>query len=362
MKRRVFLAAPLVAAACSAAPGPTLLPRERRGQVIPEYRLPADASFDIWRRHLDLSVMRKRPTILALSGGGEDGAFGAGLLNGWSATGKRPDFDLVTGVSTGALIAPFAFVGASEDRVLRRIYTTHDQGDILRSRFPGGIVQDAIFDSEPMRQLLDIYIDEALLERIAARHASGARMFVVTSNLDTGRAWIWNMGAIAAAGEIDLFRSVTLASASIPGVFPPVRIRLSTERGALSEAHVDGGVNMQLLAVPDAAFRNLSATAGSGGSLYLVINNTLSPTQNAVPRRALSIMQATFSSMVRASARQTTESARRYSERTGMAFEVAAVGPDFDVPFDASERFSLDYMRPLYRYGYTRATSGDAWR
>lgn len=356
MKRRGFVLGAFMLAGCAPTVPPVL--KRAPGPLIPSLRMPGGASFEIWTRHLDLPTMRSRPKILALSGGGEDGAFGAGVLTGWSETGRRPAFDLVTGVSTGALMAPFAFLGPSQDRELRRIYTTYGEDDILRRRIPGGLVSDALASSAPMRALIARHLPDDLIAWIAREHDGGRRLFVVTSNLDTGRAWVWDMGAIARAGHGELFRAVTLASASIPGLFPPVTLRIGDAR----ETHVDGGVNMQLLAVPEAAFANLAATTGRGGHLFILVNNTLEAPSSPVRRRAIPIMQQTFTTMVRAQAAATVASASRYAARTGMAFSLAAIGPDFEVPWDPSDRFSPDYMIPLFNYGWAKARSGEAWQ
>ncbi|CAM4205369.1 patatin-like phospholipase family protein [Palleronia rufa] len=358
MKRRDLLSglgAMTALGGCASAAPPVL--RRASEPLIPSLRMPADASFETWARHLHLPTMRGRPVILALSGGGEDGAFGAGVLSGWSETGRRPTFDLVTGISTGALMAPFAFLGPSQDLELRRIYTSYGEEDILRRRIPGGLVSDSLASSAPMRTLIARHLSDPVIARVAEEHSKGQRLFVVTSNLDTGRPWVWDMGAIAAAGRNDLFRGVTLASASIPGLFPPVTIRI----GDVAETHVDGGVNMQLLAVPEAAFANLAATTGRGGHLYILVNNTLEPPPTPVSRRAIPIMQQTFTTMVRAQAAQAVASAGRYAARTGMDFSVATIGRDFDTPWDPSNRFDPAYMRALFAYGRKRAATGQVW-
>ena len=353
MKRRSFMAGAFSLGAC--APALPML-RTTDEPLIPSLRMSADASFEVWARHLDIDRMRSAPAVLALSGGGEDGAFGAGVLTGWSETGARPDFDVVTGVSTGALMAPFAFLGSEFDPELGRIYTTYGEADILRNRGLPGVLNDALASSEPMKRLIARHLPDPVIDRVAVEWRSGKRLFVVTSNLDTGRAVIWDMGAVAEAGHYDLFRAVTLGSASIPGLFPPVNLAI----GEIREAHVDGGVHMQLLAVPEAAFSNLGGV-GRGGSLYILVNNTLAAALSAVPRQSISIMQQTFSTMVRAQAAQSVASARRYAARTDMTFAVATIDQDFDVPWHPSERFSKAYMQPLFDYGRARALAGQAW-
>ena len=357
MRRRAALAGLLALGGCAAARAPVVV----RPSPPSSLRFAADAPFEIWAAHLHLPTMRDAPTILALSGGGEDGAFGAGVLTGWTRAGGRPTFDVVTGVSTGALMAPFAFLGPRYDSVLRSIYTEYGQDDLMRGRGLPGLLGDALNDPSPMADLIARHVTPSMVSEIAGAHAAGRRLFVVTSNLDTGHADVWDLGAMAAAGRVELIRGVTLASASVPGFFPPVRLKVGRGASATTEAHVDGGVNMQVLAVPEAAFRNLERTRKPGGALYVLVNNTLRPNPAPVPRRAVPIMQSTFTTMVRAQAGQSVASARRYAARTGMDFAVASVGPDLAVPFDPSRRFDPAYMRALYAYGWKRAVTGTAW-
>ncbi len=168
--------------------------------------MPAHAGFDERRAHLDPGRMRRAPNVLALSGGGEDRAFGAGVLTGWSETGTRPEFDIVTGISTGAIVAPFAFLVSAYDPELRRIYTARGADDILRYRGITGVWSDALASSAPMKRLIARHLPDAVLRQMAREWRGGRRLFVVTSNLDSGRAVIWDMGAIAEAGRFDLFR------------------------------------------------------------------------------------------------------------------------------------------------------------
>ncbi len=183
-------------------------------------------------------------TMLALSGGSDKGAFGAGLLNGWTQAGTRPEFSIVTGVSTGALIAPFAFLGPDEDAELKRLYTTISAKDIFRTRFALAIpASPSAASTKPLARLIAGVATDALIDRVAREHARGRRLFIGTANLDAQRMVIWNMGAIAASkapNRYVLFRQVLLASSSIPGVFPPVMIQAEAGGRTISEMHVDG--------------------------------------------------------------------------------------------------------------------------
>jgi predicted acylesterase/phospholipase RssA len=180
--------------------------------------------------------------LLSVSGGGENGAFGAGLLCGWSAQGTRPVFELVTGVSTGALIAPFAFLGSSYDPQLRNVFTGHSPDDVLVNRsFSAAIFDDAMADNSPLFRTISSYVNEAMLADIAAAYDSGRLLLLGTTDLDAQLPVIWNIGAIAKSSHpraLDTMRRIMLASAAIPGAFPPPHMhRRGTHRkrkGAVS--------------------------------------------------------------------------------------------------------------------------------
>ena len=184
--------------------------------------------------------------ILAISGGGGDGAFGAGLLCGWTAAGTRPSFKLVTGVSTGALTAPFAFLGPAYDEKLKQVYTTITTKDIFRLRSLLAILlrPDAIVLNDPLAKLTAEVVDEKMLKDVATEHLKGRRLFISTTALDAQRPVVWNMGAIAASGHpnaLGLFRDIMIASAAVPVAFPPIYIKVEAYGQRFDEMHVDGG-------------------------------------------------------------------------------------------------------------------------
>lgn len=188
--------------------------------------------------------------VLAISGGGANGAFGAGLLCGWTKAGDRPDFKLVTGISTGALIAPFAFVGPEYDHILKRFYTSVSTPDIYTPHsLLTALMGDALADTSPLARLLEQIVDEKLLAAVAKAHSQGRRLYIGTTNLDAGRLMVWNMGAIATHGgpqALDLFRKIMRASAAIPVMFPPVYMPVMVNGKKYDEMHVDGGTCSQV--------------------------------------------------------------------------------------------------------------------
>ncbi len=197
---------------------------------------------------------RLKLNLLALSGGGEDGAYGAGLLNGWTESGNRPKFQIVTGVSTGALIAPFAFLGPEYDPVLKEIYTTINFDSLLIFRPLRGLISGiSLSDNTPMRKLIKKHITRELVDKIGIEHKKGRRLVVATTNIDAGKSVLWNLGEIAASNNpkaLELFRDVLAASSAIPGVFPPVKIHVDIMGEKYDELHVDGGVSAQVVGYP----------------------------------------------------------------------------------------------------------------
>ncbi len=244
--RRAFILLLLALAGCVTRPD--AMPIGDAGLAVSAIVAPRDDDGDLAGALPQLRGVGRRHDVLVLSGGGSDGAFGAGVLVGWSEAGTRPEFDVVTGVSTGALVAVLAFAGPAHDGTLRRAFTGVTRSQVYRKRGLVGLLRrGAIYDRRPLERMIAGIVDAPLLAQIAAAHARGRRLYVATTNLDDGTPTMWDMGAIAAspspaAGE--LFRRVLLASSAVPGAFPPVYIQ---ERAPLPTMHVDGGVKTALL-------------------------------------------------------------------------------------------------------------------
>lgn len=290
---------------------------------------------------------------LALSSGGGDGAFGAGLLNGLSESGKRPDYAVVTGVSTGALMAPFIFAGPKYDGALRDAYTKVSAADI----FEVGATPESFLDNWPLKDLIAKQITPALLADIAAAHHSGRRLFVVTTDIDAERSMVWNMGAIAthasdkAGGDaaLKLFRSVLLASSAIPGGFPPVLIDVAANGKTFQEMHVDGGVGGQFFIAPAATLAPTSDYKIPATQLYLVANSGLEPQFGVVERNTPSILTSTVSAAVKVDTRLMIDRAYVAAKRSGVDFNVAAIPPSFNAP--SRGPFDPVYMTALFQVG-----------
>lgn len=321
-----------------------------------EYRQLAD-TLDAQRRAKGLEPPR---TLLALSGGSDKGALSAGLLNAWTKRGDRPIFDIVTGVSTGALIAPFAFLGSDQDDELRAIYTGIDDRNIYKKQLVSGLLGGAsILDSAPLQSLIARYVTPAFLERIATEHQNGRRLLVVTTNLDAERGVIWDMGAIAASSDprrLKLFRQVLLASASIPGAFPPVLIKSSVQGRSFSEMHVDGGAVGGFFVLPRAMLSG-GARSRSPGAFYLLYNGRFTPQFAVTKPRTFSILSKALNTVLGQMDRDMAEDIRVFAAQRDAQFAMCAIEDDFvAVP---APLFDRKFMNALYAYGERKGMQAD---
>ncbi|HTW28749.1 MAG TPA: patatin-like phospholipase family protein [Acetobacteraceae bacterium] len=310
---------------------------------------------------------RATANYLAISGGSDNGAFGAGLLVGWTETGTRPEFKLVTGISTGALIAPFAFLGPAYDAQLRAVYTGIGPKDVYEQRWlPTAIFSDALTDTDPLFHLIARYANQDMLDRIAAEYRKGRLLLIGTTNLDVQRPVIWNIGAIAASGRpgaLDLFRKILLASASVPGVFPPVLIDVDAGGGHYQEMHVDGGAVAQTFLIPSqvGTLVNLNASDLARRRVaYIIRNARLDPEWASVDRRLLSITGRAISTMIHYSGYNDVVRIYFTCKRDGVEYNLAYIGDDFS--FEHKQNFDTAYMRALFEYGLAEARSGTAWK
>ena len=344
---------------------------------LPDVRAPAGRPSPAMMRDLVESFTQESPELsapdaegrvryahLALSGGGPNGAFGAGFLSGWTAMGTRPTFKIVTGVSTGALIAPFAMLGPRYDATLREFYTTTASRGIFRalSIVPQLLGGESLAETGPLRRLIAQNVDEPFLREIARAHAKGQRLYVGSVDLDSQRFIVWNMGLIASAGALDLFRDVLLASASIPVAFPPVFFDVEADGRRYDEMHVDGSVAAfvfysggvwSFAAARDAAGRR------AGEDIFVIHNGQLMPNPRPTPRSLRGIALRVFDSTGKSSVvgdlfRIHTVAAR---EQSGYAWITIPNG----VQITGNEIFDPDKMRELYDLGYETAQRGPPW-
>ena len=307
---------------------------------------------------------------LSISGGGDNGAFTAGLLNGWSQTGNRPQFRLVTGISTGALIAPFAYLGRDYDPTLKKLYTSMKPSDIYRKRGRlEGLFADSMADSEPLYQLISEYVDEGFLKKVAFEYETNRRFLLIgTTNLDAKKPMIWNMGRIAALGTpeaLTLFRKVMLASASIPGLFPPVMIDVEVNGKKYQEMHVDGGANTQAFLYPPvlteklAEDKTIKLRDDVKRDAYIIRNADLTPQGEEVRRRTLPIILNTITQLIHTQGVGDLYKMYLLTQKDKVGFNLAFIEDDFNFPHP--EEFDNAYMQALYDYGEKKGAAGYKW-
>ena len=357
-------------------PLPASLAAEAAIPGIPSARYWGDAptpGFDRWLALPDAvlaeryaGVMNRSHEYLLLSGGGAQGAFGAGLLVGWTASGTRPDFEVVTGVSTGALIAPFAFLGPAYDRVLEEAYTSFSTDDLVERR---GLIQivrgDAAADTRRLRAVIARFLDAAAIAAIAAEGRKGRSLLVGTTNLDAGRPVIWDITAIAASGAPgadELIRDVVLASTSIPGAFPPVLVEVEAGGRRYTEMHVDGGVASQVFLGPSAFdWRAVAERLGVQGTprIFVIRNGWIERSWETTEPRLAPILNRTISTLIHSQSLGDLAKIYLVSKRDGLDFNLAYVPDTFTEK--PSEIFDVDYMRKLFALGRSMAENGFPW-
>jgi predicted acylesterase/phospholipase RssA len=327
-----------------------------------------DAARAVWLKAEQRRVDRYRGApppyhLLALSGGGGDGAFGAGLLVGWSESGQRPIFDYVTGVSTGALIAPLAFLGPKYDVKLRQLYSSIDDEKVAVKRsFLMLLVSDSLADTAPLAARIEENLTDEMVKEIALEYRKGRMLLIGTTNLDLARPVAWNIGAIADSGHPEaaaLIRKILLASAALPGIFPPVMLKTTVNGQTYEELHVDGGVSNQLFlyssripisSIP-ADVRKRKRVA------WIIRNGRFGETSRQTERGALPIASRSIASLIAANASGDTYQAYLTMSRDGTDFNLAFIPDDFTMV--SATAFDPTYMKALFERGREFGRSGD---
>lgn len=308
--------------------------------------------------------------VLVLSGGGTYGAYSAGVLVGWTESGTRPPFDVVTGVSTGALIAPLAFLGPEYDPMLREVYTTLRNTDVFRIRKTVRtllLFTESFADSSPLARQIERMVTPDLLRRIAAEHRAGRRLYVGTTELEAKRPVIWDLGEIACRGTMDdliLFRQVLLGSAAIPGFFPPVRIPVTVDGQELTERHVDGGVTNALFFRPPYTPPELRGDPSAslyGSNVFTLVAGKLYADPATVSRRSLLIAADSVSTLIYAQTRGDLLKLYTACLLTGMNYYTAAIPPDFPAPASSTD-FDPKEMTRMFDEGRRQMACGMNWR
>lgn len=303
---------------------------------------------------------------LVISGGGANGAFGAGLLNGWTRAGTRPEFEIVTGISIGALIAPLVFLGPKYDAQLKELFTQYSTDDLVTERGVLKIITgDSVASIEPMRASLEHVVDAAFMAEIAAEFRKGRQLLIGTTNLDAGRPVIWNLGRIASSGQPDalsLIHDVILASASVPVAFPPVMIDVEADGQTYDEMHVDGGVTFQLFLYPMGVnWRDVTERLEVRGRprLYVIRNGHLAPDWAPVERKITDIAGQTIFTLLSSTVLGDMYRVYLAARRDGIDYHLAYIPAAFARP--SNEPFDSTYMQALFELGYDMARGGYPW-
>jgi hypothetical protein len=319
-------------------------------------------SAEFWQR-LPVAADGGAITILALSGGGGHGAFSAGALIGLSERADRPQFTVVTGVSAGALLAPFAFMGSAWDEQLTTLFRRWCCEQLMRSPGPAWLFRASVYEGKPLVQLVDRLFSDAMIEAVGEEASRGRLLLVATTNLDTQDIVIWDLGLIAAqhtdAGR-RLFRQVLVASASYPGLLPPTLIRVEGLDGVYDEMHIDGAATAPFFIAPDLSEIPPGVRdALRGARIYVLLNRQLAVRGSTIPDRKLQITRTSFSANQRALARTTVEVHAAFAQRYGMTVSIASIPGDYplQMPFD----FRTDVLERLFDYGKQRALTGQLW-
>ena len=304
--------------------------------------------------------------VLALSGGGPDGAFGAGLLSGWTARGTRPEFQFVTGISAGALIAPFAYLGSGYDDQMREIWTQYETSELITAQLlPALLGGSSLADTAPLAALIAKYVDRAFLAKIAAEYSRGRILLIGTTNLDAQRPVVWNMGAIARAGTpaaIELFRQVLLASAAIPGAFPPVNIKVVADGQSFDEMHVDGGTTREVFITPvQAPLRSLDRLYEQPPlrQLYIVKNGKIGADYIEVKPKTISIASRAIATLLKRQHAGDIYRIYRAAKDGGAEFNLIAVPETFSEK--PKQAFDPVYQKALFETGYKMGRGGIGW-
>jgi hypothetical protein len=314
-------------------------------------------------------IMHQEHDYLLISGGGGNGAYGAGVLNGWSKQGSRPEFTVVTGVSTGALIAPFAFLGQQHDDLLRKLYTSINSDDIFKKRGLSALwSSDAVSDTTPMYNLIAQYFDEQLVEALSNEYQRGRTLLIGTTNLDAGRPVTWDVTKIAASGHSDslsLIRQILLASAAIPGAFPPVYIQVQTPDGkTYDEMHVDGGISSQLFFYPsDLDWNAITERLDVQGKprIWVIRNAFIVPDYKVIEPRIFPILGRAVNSLIRTQGIGDLFRVGSLATRDGLEMQVTFIPANVELGVESNETFDPAYMSVLFELGKERAQADVAF-
>jgi Patatin-like phospholipase len=334
------------------------------------YQRIAEARIAQLQKQYGVSSLRgKRVEIeaLSLSGGGDDGAFGAGLLVGWSESGTRPEFEIVTGISTGSMIAPMAFLGPRYDGMLKEAYTTVSSEQLVKTHVLSALMGSSagLADPKPLANMIARYTSQKMLEDIAAEYRKGRFLLIGTTNLDAQRPVIWDIGALANSGRPDalqLMRKIILASASVPGALPPVALKVAADGKPYDEMHVDGGVTRQVFLYPPGFEPEIiDKTLGwkPMRHAFIIRNGKVSPEFAVTKAKLLPITSRSISTLIKTQGVGDLYQIYLTTERDHVGYNLAYIPADFSM--QSKSAFDKAYMNALFKLGYSLGHAGYKW-
>jgi len=314
-------------------------------------------------RRLQAALGERPLSLLALSSGGASGAFGAGALAGLTRSGTRPQYSVVTGVSSGALVAPFAFLGPSWDEEMTEIFTTGETDGLLQPRGLGAVFGSSVYSGEPLRRLIERYADDAMIAAVAAEAAKGRLLLVATTDFASGEPVIWDLGSIALHGDQSakpLIQTLLLASASVPGMLPPVTVTFRSQGKMRTETHVDGGVTLPFFIAPAPQdLPRVAPGAPQSTTVRVIIDGPLRNLPRRTHANAFAIFSRSLSAGLSHLTRTQLEATLSAVRQRGISAEYAAIPASY--PLRGAFDFGPDAQRSLFEFAASCAADDRLW-
>jgi len=311
--------------------------------------------------------------ILALTGGGSRGAFGTGLLVGWTKRGDIPNFDIVTGISTGAVMAPFAFLGKDELKKVEYFYTKMHTEEVFTSTFWSIFGYGYVMNAKPLKALFKKTFNKAFLDKIAAEHKKGRRLYIGTTNIDTGQLTVWDMGAIASSNRPDKyarFNQIIYASTALPIYLPPEYIEVDVNNKKYYQMHVDGGIYTQVFMIgllvnwSKVLHFKENDNTNFDATLYTVANRKYRQRDiyKPIEQAPLHIIEAYVLTEMDLLFDRSMYRLYQSCEKKGINFKMATIPAKMPEIVTVPTEFNPEQMLELFNIGYNFGLNGIDWK